>query len=278
MILELKPTVNPQLAVSEVRQLADRAQNFSGQIPGGPIDQVHKWQSLAHDALTVRSVSEFVYSARYFQVLALGSANPFAGSMHLQELTDQEAMLRTEVTELSQMIDVYRAGIGSILVPDTSALLRMKSFVGLPWAELVESSPARVVLPLRVVEELDRHKYGETEYRNTARKLLRSVEDLFQDSLQRIAPLGTTATVEILVVPGPRQHFDGGDQEILETARRLRQFTADSVTVVTLDTAMRAQARLTGLKALEPPASFLRAQELKLRMEANQDEGNGSLI
>jgi predicted ribonuclease YlaK len=114
----------------------------------------------------------------------------------------------------------------------------------------------RLVIPLRVIEELDSKKYGSSDrLGKRARALL--------PQLEQVAGMGGTpsplidgVTLEVLIEPGPRLKPVDADEEILDACRELWQLSgqAGGVTLVTSDTALRMRAdALGGIRTVAPP-------------------------
>ena len=123
------------------------------------------------------------------------------------------------------------------------------------WLEIIDQREVRIVIPLRVIEELDTKQYSESErIRDRARKRLPHLYKL-------VSPGGTPkalndyATIEVFIEPGPRERPADADTEILETARDLRRLSGQGVTVVTGDTGMRLRAEAEGISTASMPTT-----------------------
>ena len=149
---------------------------------------------------------------------------------------------------------------GHITVVDTNLLLHFHPPDQIPWPELLGRDLVRLVVPLRVVEELDAKKYARrNDLADRARRLLSKLETT-------VGPEGAPGklrggvTIEVPVDPGPRRRPVDADQEILDTCRELRQLTSGEVTLVTGDTTMRLRAQACGTHVARLPARFERDQ------------------
>jgi len=241
--------------------------------------QIQQWADSVETSLTqvftISSVLDFIQTSRYSHILNMDTSSPRVFPTVYAELTRQAQRLTELANEIEEETQIFAAASGQPIVLDTNAVLRTKSFVTLDWATLVGGQEARVILPLRVVEELDAKKYGDNEeFRRVVRRLLPKVDDLLDAAGGRTATLTSTLTIEILVPPGPRQKPSDADEEILEVCVQLHTFTGRPVTLVTLDTAMRTRARARGLHPVRPPASFLKGSEQRWQEEANLPESD----
>jgi predicted ribonuclease YlaK len=136
-------------------------------------------------------------------------------------------------------------------VLDTNVLLHYQAVDQLPWIVFLESSQVRLVIPLRVIEEIDAKKHSRSPgLTKRARKLLPALERLL-GAAGRAGRIAEGVTIEVPVDTGPRERPEDADEEILLVARDLAQFSSRDVTVVTGDTAMTLRARAHGLKTLK---------------------------
>jgi hypothetical protein len=110
--------------------------------------------------------------------------------------------------ELEEQMKVFTATEGYAIVLDTNVVLRTKLITTLDWSALVNGGQARVILPLRVVEELDAKKYGSNEeFRKVVRRLLPKIDALLDGAEGSYAKVTPSLTIEILVAPGPRHNL-----------------------------------------------------------------------
>jgi predicted ribonuclease YlaK len=113
----------------------------------------------------------------------------------------------------------------------------------------------RLVIPLRVIEELDAKKYTDSErLRRRARERLPKLYALVgAGGAPKVLPNGH-GTLEVFIEPGPRVRPADADTEILETAHELAQLSGSKAIIVTGDTAMRLRAEAEGLATVTMPA------------------------
>jgi predicted ribonuclease YlaK len=162
-----------------------------------------------------------------------------------QGMRNQANPLRELADEIEQYAKIYRSNVGwSTAVVDTSALGVLQPPWQVPWAKVIGAPNVRVVLPLRVVEELDKYKYGEgARMHDVARKLIPELERRLTGESGTRATVGDHVWIDVLIPPGKRDRTLHADEEILQTAEDLRQFGNQNVIVVADDIAMRIQAR-----------------------------------
>jgi predicted ribonuclease YlaK len=142
------------------------------------------------------------------------------------------------------------------LLPDANVFIHCKPFEELAWNDLTEGLPARLVISLAVVDELDRLKQASKVLtRSAARKSLRSFEELgLADGVA--AQLNEELSIEILAEERSHVRAPTTDQEVLETALEIGSATTGFVSVVTGDLGMLVRARSTGAKAFKVPSDW----------------------
>jgi predicted ribonuclease YlaK len=133
-------------------------------------------------------------------------------------------------------------------VLDTHTLLHYQLPDSIKWTDVIEEAQVRLVIPLRVVEEIDAKKWGPSErLRGRSRSLLPRLEELV--GLEgSAAPIRDGVTLEARIEPAPRLKPVDADEEILENCWELWRLSGqrEGVTLVTGDTAMRFRAHAQG--------------------------------
>lgn len=172
----------------------------------------------------------------------------------LQTLTQA----RAELVELSKLA----ARPGLPIVYDTNMLIHWRRPSEINWQEVLKNQGeagtlARLVVPLRVVDELDRQKYGEGRLvpdraTNALRYLYEALKDSDPGQPTRIR---NDAALEIWVDTDERG--DDADLAILRCAADLTTLHPSvGARVLTGDLSMRLRAQHMGLKVLEIPDSY----------------------
>jgi rRNA-processing protein FCF1 len=200
-------------------------------------------------------VLEMPYTSAYWEILRLTSTTPRAVAVIEAEIRRQIAGLEGLCDDLKRRLDRARAAPGHITVLDTNVLLHHQLPDNVNWREIIDQREVRIVIPLRVIEELDAKKYSESDrLRDRARKRLPHLYKLVGAGG---APetLNGYATIEVFIEPDPRVRPADADTEILETARDLRRLSDQGVTIVTGDTGMRLRAEAEGLPTASMPTT-----------------------
>jgi rRNA-processing protein FCF1 len=154
--------------------------------------------------------------------------------------------------------DRMRRAPGVPVVPDSNIFLHCQRPDNIAWKPALDDN-ARLLLPLRVIEELDMKKYGESKrLAQAARDLLPWIEGHFPKGDEGAVDIRTTATLEVLLAERPRYRPDDADEEILDVAHEVRHMTGSRVVLLTNDTGMRMRGLSEGLEVLRPPPTWLR--------------------
>jgi predicted ribonuclease YlaK len=152
------------------------------------------------------------------------------------------------------------SGPGAIAVLDTNVLLHYQEPPKVRWPQVLGPGPWRLMIPLRVIEELDNKKYSASaKLASRSRALLPTLERLIGDdgSPQH---LDDDTTLEVPVEPAPRSRPHDADEEILALCAELPQLTGAEVTLVTADTGMRLRARAQRTTVARMPEKYLRVR------------------
>jgi hypothetical protein len=220
-----------------------------------------------------------MHSTAYWNLLAIGRAPSIEARVEPLNPLGQRA-LRAENLALANEIDnqvhaltgarseldalmALAALPGAPVVYDTNMLNHWAQPGDIAWREVLrdqgeEAAGVRLVVPLRVVDELDRQKYGAPD-RDLARKAataIRYLERTLKDS-QPGQPVQVRPKVTLEVWGGIEDRGGDADLAILRCAADLDNLVHDgSVRVLTADMGMRLRARQMSLKVLELPSRY----------------------
>jgi hypothetical protein len=165
------------------------------------------------------------------------------------ELAAKRREFEDAASDLECRLDRMRRARGIPVVVDSNVLLQSQRPDSVNWSAELESE-VRLILPLRVIEEIDAKKYSSsTRLRDRARGLLPWINSLF--SAGDIGPiqLRPDATLELLMSERPRYRPEDADEEVLDVCHEVVRF-AGGGRLMTADTAMRLRALSEGLEVL----------------------------
>jgi hypothetical protein len=189
------------------------------------------------------------YTPAYWEIRQLTPYSPRPVAFIEGEIERQRQTLEDMRDDLQRRRERAVSAEGHITVLDTNVLLHHELPKAIDWGGLVGADRVRLVIPLRVIEELDSKKYSDSpRIRSKARDLIPKLRG-FVGAAGRPAALRDGVTIEIYDEPGARNRPADGDTEILETARELERLSGEGVTIVTGDTGMQLRAETEGLRA-----------------------------
>lgn len=194
-------------------------------------------------------VDRFFGNPRHRDICAMPPGNQLR-TMVSGEIDAKAKELRDLAAELTRARQRMARATGYSTVIDSNLLLECKRLDQIKWAEVIGQPQARVMVPLRVVEELDAKKIDPKDrLRETARSVLPWLERLF-DNVHDCGPvpLGDPdkSTIEIILADRPRYRPSDADEEVLDVYNEVRVLSGHSATLVTMDHAMRLRARAEG--------------------------------
>jgi rRNA-processing protein FCF1 len=205
-------------------------------------------------------VLTLLYTPAYYEIRQLDPSSPRAVAFIDAERARQASALEALRDDLQRRLERARAAPGAITVLDTNALLHHQLPDSVAWREIVGQESIRLVIPLRVIEELDAKKYTESsKLRQRARERLPKLYALVGSGGAPKALPNGHGTLEVFIEPGPRTRAADADTEILETARDLERLSGSKVMIVTGDTAMRLRAETEGIATAAMPISDVAA-------------------
>src|ERR1700728_2557710 len=268
MIPRLKDGTQLVDAQRYLRETATRGRNLvgsSGQFVPTHQNSFLAWVGTAESQLRNifidPSAWEHLYGDRHWQIYALTQGSPRAIELVNNEASFQAAWLEELADRLKQLSDRLAAAPGHLTVLDTNVLLHFQPPDQVDWPTVVGVAEVRLVLPLRVVEELDEKKYtARDNLADRARRLLGQLRSQLASSSGGPTQLRDNVTIEVPVDDGPRRRTLDADQEILDTCRELQSGGqgVSLVTLVTDDTGMTLRATAQGLRVIAMPETYLR--------------------
>ena len=240
-------------------------------------DAVHETYQALAKAFAAPDLAGGLRSTAYWNLLPIGAARAGTGgftteriiadSQHRARRAENQA-LSTEIknqlraleqahAELQALTDLA-ARPGLPVVYDTNMLNHWAQPGDIRWREVLRTSResavlARLVIPLRVIDELDRQKYGQGDLARKAATAIRYLERVLRDGKPgQPVRLRDDATLEVWAEADDRS--GDADLSILRCAADLDNLHPDSgARVLTGDTGMRLRAWQMGLKTLQLP-------------------------
>jgi hypothetical protein len=271
----MRVRLRPGTTIDQAVMLLDRlAVNVSGEVhrPARTVEELRYsyvgWASSAErellGVLARSDVSRIFENSRHRDICS--SASSVGGHLRVlisDEVTAKSAELREIASELKAARDGMRRAPGCPTIIDTNVLLECNRPDQVKWASIVEHEqhePVRLILPLRVIEEVDAKKYASTDrIQSAASKILRWLERLLSDSGCGPVPVGgpDDTTIEILLADRPRYRPSDADEEILDVCGEVQLLTGRAK-LVTADLGMRLRARAESVDICVMPETYYR--------------------
>ena len=211
-----------------------------------------------------------LHGDNYWAIRSLTSASPRPMVLINGEAEEQQRYLEGLMEQLIRLRDRLAVAPGKLVMPDTNVLLHYLPPSQIDWKSVVGVDRVRLILPLRVVEELDERKYGgRGDLADRARRLLSALWALLEPTKGAPAAFVDGVTIELPVEDGARRRTLDADEEVLAECATLAAVGAP-VTLVTGDTGMSLRATGRNIAVTRMPEKFLR-----VRPTANDDGSPG---
>jgi rRNA maturation endonuclease Nob1 len=136
-------------------------------------------------------------------------------------------------------------------VLDTNVFLHYLPLTDVPWPEVLGSTRVRIVVPIRVISELDEHKNRGGKRGDRAGKRLKMLQSLTVGKGRSPLDVRANTTLQILLHPPNHMALPQADAEILMRASYLAGLPGGQVCLVTGDLSMQMRAESSGLKVLQ---------------------------
>jgi hypothetical protein len=263
MAVFLRTGIQPQQAQRSVSELVVGAENYAAGTEFTTLQNNYLgWVTIAERQLrniyTDPSVWNALHSDRYWTIRSLTQDSPRPFELMDTEARHQAERLRGLADRLKKFIDRLNAAPGQLTVLDTHDLLHYEPPREVDWLTVVNAPEVRLVLPLRVIEELDEKKYtARNEIADRARRVLSQLREQLAATAGAPTTLRDRVTIEVPVDDEPRRTTLDADYEILEICKDLQAGDQPAV-LVTGDTGMHIRAVAMGLRVIKMPDKYLR--------------------
>jgi hypothetical protein len=259
--MRLRPGVRPDDASAGLRNQAHPVETGGSVHNSGLQYIVNAFASWASDTekllcqLFVDPDLDELHTTRYWHIRDASPQSPRLSEMVWDEGAWQAARLRRIADELEGQVERLRGDPGAALaVVDTNVFLHCHEVHTFDWS-FVGEDLVRVIVPIRVIEELDDRKRERrnSDVGNRARSVVRWLRETLPADGPHRATLGDGATIETYVPQGPRRLILSADTEILEVCETLETFTGKGVAIVTSDYGMELRGAASGFRVAPVP-------------------------
>ncbi|MGW1715413.1 PIN domain-containing protein [Streptomyces sp. NPDC002156] len=207
-------------------------------------------------------MTDGLYTAAYWEIRRIVQATPRPYPLIHGEVDNQVRRIDAALVQIARIRE-FASHPGAIVVTDTSAFIQGEIFTDFAWpTKMGIKGPVRLVVPIIVVEELDKLKdTGNTTAGDKARKVLKRLREKHRAAGQIFpAPVRDKVTIEVLLDDEGHQRLSIPDDEIIRQAIKIQQMVTGEVTLACVDASMEFRALAKGLKVFEVSPSPRAAQ------------------
>lgn len=273
--------LTPGTALDDADDVLSRAETIwhavrgSGKLYGAYVEAVRDTFPTLKQVFVSPDLSAGLHSTAYWQLVAIRSMAPDRSvdrpvARVMREPADL-AVRHALITEIESQVQALKqarveldawkelaARPGLPVVYDTNMLNHWRQPGDIRWRDVFKAAgenvpQTRLVIPLRVIDELDRQKYGQGDLARKAATAIRYLERVLKNSQPGEAVrLREDTTLEIWVDTDDRS--GDADLSILRSAADLDALhPTTGVRVLTDDIGMRLRAKQMGLKTFRLP-------------------------
>jgi predicted ribonuclease YlaK len=140
------------------------------------------------------------------------------------------------------------------IVLDTNVYIHGRLFHEVEWHREIDVQRTTLIMPLVVLDELDRIKDRDSEFGRRASSVLRALDRITKD-VDWLTPIQLRRSVWLQLVDEPQGHErrQGQDDEIVRQATYLAQLNENRLLLMTRDRGMRVRAQASGLTSKTLP-------------------------
>lgn len=258
----LRSGQNGPQAAADLEELVQELDRLAGGLPTNPVVAANSYLMWAEKAerrllATYQSfaISRHLQSDRYWQIRAMDSLTSRPMPLIVAEIEIQKRHLEELLSQLRHYISLLTLPTNHwIVVPDTNVYVHGKLFHEVEWHREISARRASLVMPLVVLDELDRIKDRDPEFGRRARSVLRALDRITQDKdwLTPI-PLRHNVWLQLVDEPPGHQRQQGQDDEIVRQSNYFAQLNDGRLMLLTRDRGMRLRAQAAGLNSQTLP-------------------------
>jgi rRNA-processing protein FCF1 len=226
------------------------------------VDQIHSQMSWA---FADPDLAAGLHSATYWHAISMDGGFLREGPRVIQrEIRTQLSALENAIVELRKLQELSKYP-GIPIVYDTNMLNHWQQPSGIVWPKVLKevglkAHPVRLIIPMTVIDELDRQKYGQGDLARKAATAIRYLDRFLGGNRDNRLPVEIRkgqATLEIWPESQTRKRDGDADLAILNCASEIVQILPSSRTyVLTGDMGMRLRAQQRGISTIRLPNEY----------------------
>lgn len=255
--------------LEEIKRALANAQSSQTRVEGthkAYLDAVAQGARLLRGRVRSADIDELLHTRRYWALLDMtrevNSPSAVIRDLLSLEIADRLLGLDETIATTREALFRWSSNAGRLVLPDTSFYLRNPSVlenVDFP-ATLGTEDTVTVLIPLVVIEELDRAKRAKDDIRHKAQVALAVLERHARDGLSgrwREAPASASQPgrgeiwFDVLLDPPGHSPLPVADAEIVDRALAVQTLAGRSVTLLTCDTSQAFRARGAGISDVQ---------------------------
>jgi rRNA-processing protein FCF1 len=264
MAVEITSGVTPASVAIAMLEIANDAGNLIGGSAGRPglemLRDYLAWSERAESRLRGRigadDLEGLIRTRRHWALAAMDGASVRVIPTLLQELEARRDALTAAANVMGEAVRHWGDRPGLIVLPDTNVFLHQpRPIEELDWPALAHSKEAcHLVVPLVVVDELDRHKRGSTKVRSAARRAIRYLyETAPTPGTYAVISEARATTIELIADEPRHVRLPDADDEIVDRAVLVAGYAPGRVRIATEDLGMRTRAVVRGIETIDLP-------------------------
>lgn len=255
--MRLKRGADPRRARQDVDQLHAQLGNLNG-TEAEQARHLVDWAQQAEVTLGNHFTEidlDRIYTPRLWRI-SVGDID-LRSYMITREQAVQLAWLVMVRDELDRLIGTFGSIEAAIAVPDTNALLHYRLFDEIAWPEILGRRPVKLVVPIAVVDELDRKKaHRNAALAQRARAVIKHLRDWNGRQVREDVELAIIDSVELGVGRRSVASLDV-DLEILDACEALGAYAPGPVRLVSGDYGMELRAGARQIEVAPLPDGLL---------------------
>ncbi|MEU7170989.1 MULTISPECIES: PIN domain-containing protein [Micromonospora] len=258
----LRSGQNGAQAAADLEELVQGLDGLVGGLPTDPAVAANiylMWVERAERRLMAIyqrfAIPQHLHSDRYWRIRTIDSLTSRPIPLIVAEIEMQKRHLSELLAQLRHYISILALPADHwIVVPDTNVYVHGRLFHEVEWHREIGSRRATVVMPLVVLDELDRIKDRDPDFGRRAQSVLRALDRLTQNR-DWLTPMQLRQNVWLQLVNEPANHQrqQGNDDEIVRQSGYFAQLNTDRLVLLTRDRGMRLRAQAAGLNSQTLP-------------------------
>ncbi|MFF2275756.1 PIN domain-containing protein [Agromyces sp. NPDC058126] len=223
--------------------------------------QFIRWSESAERGLTTAygnpTATSLVRTERFWRIREIDSRTQRPLQLihlEIERLLDSFKDLLDELDRARRVVEVDESE--ALVILDTNVLVHGRPFDEVRWNDALNSKRVKILLPILIIDELDKLKDGRQE---RARQPLKAIDRLLTSgAASQSVSVRSGVRLQIVTEPRGHQRVARNDDEIVRQAEYLQAVGRNQITILTRDRGMRVRAEIAQLATMMLPANLER--------------------